>query len=81
ELEDNMLEIRSYDKRFILSRASCILLPITNTTAEMLAYHISNRLIESLQAHRGLGNLQTLEVAVEEADQQWGIYQREIIHA
>ncbi|WP_321527962.1 6-carboxytetrahydropterin synthase [Sedimenticola selenatireducens] len=80
EREDDMLEIRSYDKRFILSRASCILLPITNTTAEMLAYHISNRLIDALHAHQGLGNLQTLEVAVEEADQQWGIYQREIIH-
>lgn len=81
ELEDDLLEIRSYDKRFILSRASCILLPIANTTAEMLAHHISNRLIESLLAHQGVGNLQTLEVAVEEADQQWGIYQREIAHA
>ncbi|MCW8948651.1 MAG: 6-carboxytetrahydropterin synthase [Sedimenticola sp.] len=80
ERDNDMLEIRSYDKCFILSRSSCILLPIANTTAEMLAYHISNRLIESLQAHQGLGNLKTLEIAVEEADQQWGIYQCELSH-
>ncbi|MCW8905747.1 MAG: 6-carboxytetrahydropterin synthase [Sedimenticola sp.] len=80
ELENDMLEIRSYDKRFILSRASCILLPITNTTAEMLASHISNRLIERLRADRGIGNLQTLKVSVEEADHQWGICLREITH-
>jgi len=80
EREEDLLEIRSYDKRFILSRASCILLPIANTTAEMLACHISNRLIETLQAKQALGNLHSLEVAVEEADQQWGIYHREINH-
>lgn len=80
ERDGELLEIRSYDKCFILSRSSCILLPIPNTTAEMLALHISNRLIETLRAQQGLGHLQTLEVAVEEADQQWGVYQADIRH-
>lgn len=75
---DDMIEIRSYDKRFILSASSCILLPIPNTTAEMLARHISDRLLESLRAQDALGNLQQLEVAVEEADQQWGVCTRDI---
>ncbi len=80
EVDGDMIEIRSYNKRYILARESCILLPIPNTTAEMLALHISNRLLETLRSENALGNLTTLEVAVEEADEQWGICAREIGH-
>ena len=76
--DDGLVEIRSYERHFILSRESCILLPIPNTTAEMLAWHLSERLIPELQARAALGNLHSLEVAVEEADRQWGICRREI---
>lgn len=79
--QDGLVEIRSYDKHFILSRESCIMLPIPNTTAEMLARHISNRLIGELRQHDAFGNLSRLEVAVEEADQQWGVCVRQIEHA
>lgn len=75
---DGMIDIQSYDKRFILSKESCIVLPVSNTTAEMLAWYISERLLERLTALDALGNLQTLEVGVEEADRQWGICTREI---
>jgi len=78
EREDGMIDIRSYNRHFILSRESCILLPIPNTTAEMLAWHISERLVDTLRERNALSNLQTLEVAVEEADRQWGICRREI---
>lgn len=78
--QDGLVEVRSYDKHFILSRESCIMLPIPNTTAEMLAHHISNRLVDELRRHDALGNLSVLEVAVEEADRQWGIYVRQIEH-
>lgn len=80
EHDDGMIEVQSYDKRFILSRESCILLPIPNTTAEMLAFHISNRLFDTLRSENALGNLTTLEVAVEEADAQWGICTRDVEH-
>lgn len=76
--DDDLVEVRSYDKHFILSRSSCILLPVPNTTAEMLASHISDRLLDDLRTHAALGNLQRLEVAVEEADAQWGVCVREI---
>lgn len=76
--DDGLIEIRSYDRHFILSAASCILLPIPNTTAEMLAWYVSERLLDVLKERDALGNLHTLEVAVEEADQQWGICRREI---
>lgn len=76
--DDGMIEVKSYDKHFMLSASSCILLPIPNTTAEMLARHISDRLLETLQARDALGNLQRFEVAVEEADNQWGVCVRDI---
>lgn len=76
--DDDLVEIHSYDKHYILSRASCILLPVPNTTAEMLARHIGDRLLEELAEHDALGNLHSLEVAVEEADRQWGICRREV---
>ncbi|MCB1786345.1 MAG: 6-carboxytetrahydropterin synthase [Chromatiaceae bacterium] len=79
--DDDLVEIRSYGKQFILSRTSCILLPIPNTTAEMLARHISDRLLTELRANEALGNLNFLEVAVEEADNQWGVCGRVIEHA
>ena len=78
--DDGMLDVRSYDRRFILDARSCILLPIPNTTAEMLARHISDRLLEELAENEALGNLRELEVAVEEADNQWGICRREVAH-
>lgn len=76
--DGDMLEIRSYDKRFILCAASCIRLPVPNTTAEMLARHISDRLLDQLRDTDALGNLTQLEVAVEEADRQWGICCRDL---
>ena len=66
----------SYGKRFTLSAQRAIILPLPNTTAEMLALHISNRLVEALGAQDALANLHSLEVAVEEADNQWGIHRR-----
>jgi 6-pyruvoyltetrahydropterin/6-carboxytetrahydropterin synthase len=78
ERADGLIEVQSYDRQFILSRESCVLLPIPNTTAEMLAKHISDRLLEELAGQNALGNLRKLEVAVEEADNQWGICSREL---
>lgn len=77
ETPDGMLDVRSYERRFVLSRESCILLPVPNTTAEMLARHISDGLVDALERRAALGNLHRLEVAVEEADRQWGVYCRE----
>ena len=76
--DDELIEVRSYDKRFILPLSSCILLPVPNTTAEMLARHIGDRLVAELEARDALANLHSLEVSVEEADQQWGVCRREV---
>lgn len=73
-VQDGMVSIDSYGKRFSVPEESAILLPLPNTTAEMLAFHIGQRLVEELRNREALNNLRSLEVAVEEADNQWGIH-------
>ena len=59
-------------RRWIFPLGDCVLLPIANTTAELLARYIAERLaaaIGSLQAQPPT----RLEVAVDENHGQWGI--------
>jgi len=72
------VEVSSYDKRFSLPAGNCRILPIANATAEMLAWYIMETLIPMLEARDALTHVGGLEVAVEEADQQWGICRREL---
>jgi 6-pyruvoyltetrahydropterin/6-carboxytetrahydropterin synthase len=76
--QEGQIEISSYDKRFSLPAGNCLILPIANTTAEMLAWHIMETLIPLLERQSALACVETLELAVEEADQQWGICRRRI---
>lgn len=66
---EGMIHVRSYDKRYAFPEQSCAVLPLANTTAELLAWHIGRRLRAELPA---LNRARLLEVAVEEADDQWG---------
>jgi 6-pyruvoyltetrahydropterin/6-carboxytetrahydropterin synthase len=74
--QDGMVAVESYGKRFLLPKENAIILPMPNTTAEMLAMHIGDRLVQELDRHHALASLNSLQVAVEEADRQWGIHQR-----
>jgi 6-pyruvoyltetrahydropterin/6-carboxytetrahydropterin synthase len=73
---DGQLEVSSYDKAFSLPAGNCLILPIANATAEMLAWYIMESLLPKLEASSALTHVETLEVAVEEADHQWGICRR-----
>ncbi|MES9971994.1 MAG: 6-carboxytetrahydropterin synthase [Candidatus Thiodiazotropha sp.] len=75
---DSQMEVSSYDKTFSLPAVNCLILPVPNTTAEMLAWHIMECLVPKLAASSSLTHVETLEVAVEEADRQWGICRRTI---
>lgn len=44
------VEARFEDRRWVLPRGDCVLLPIANTTSELLARHIGNRLRGELRA-------------------------------
>jgi len=63
------VEVRHGQKRWIFPRHDCVLLPVANTTAELLAAFIAARLRNALGESLALAH--TLEVGVDECDGQW----------
>jgi 6-pyruvoyltetrahydropterin/6-carboxytetrahydropterin synthase len=59
-------------RRWVFPRQDCVLLPVANTTAELLARYIAERLAESLTMLQATAT--HLEVGVDECDGQWGVY-------
>ena len=59
--------------RYVFPRKDCALLPIPNTTVEMLAQLLTGRLHAELQA-LGAGNLTAIEMEVEENFGQSAVY-------
>lgn len=74
--ENGLVHVRSYDKYFVFPEDNICVLPIANTTAEMLAWHVGEQLLATLRETTDISNLAILEIAVEEADRQWGISRR-----
>ena len=66
-------EIRFDDQRYLLPRASVVVLPIDNATAERLAEYLAGRISERLRA-QGVTNLTTMTVGVEETEMQTAFY-------
>ncbi len=70
---DQEVEVTFEDRRWVFPRQDCILLPVANTTTELLARYIGQRLIADLSlgattpCHR-------LEVGVDENNGQWGYW-------
>src|SRR5882724_8279662 len=61
-------------RRWIFPRGDCVLLPVSNTTAELLAQYIGQRLLEAIQRRTGSKPAHLL-VAVDENHGQWGVCQ------
>jgi 6-pyruvoyltetrahydropterin/6-carboxytetrahydropterin synthase len=59
------VRVRYKDREWLFPREDCVLLPIENTTAELLARYIAQRLREDLQRHHQYDPL-VLRVEVEE---------------
>jgi 6-pyruvoyltetrahydropterin/6-carboxytetrahydropterin synthase len=70
----NEVEARFEDRRWLFPAGDCLLLPLENTTAELLARYLGERLETALAlpASAGYG----LEVGVDENAGQWGIWRR-----
>lgn len=62
------------DRRWVFPRTGCALLPLPNTTAELLARHIARCLAAELARRTGF-QPRRLEVAVDESNGQWGVYE------
>jgi 6-pyruvoyltetrahydropterin/6-carboxytetrahydropterin synthase len=81
EQDGGQIRVFSHGKHFSLPASNCAVLPVSNTTAEMLAWHILESLLPGLRDHAALSAVDVLQVAVEEADHQWGVCRRRIGHA
>lgn len=64
------VEVRFEERRWVFPREDCRLLPIANTTAELLARWIADQLLDSLPSD-ARANLTSLTVEVEENFGQW----------
>jgi 6-pyruvoyltetrahydropterin/6-carboxytetrahydropterin synthase len=71
--EDRMVVDYQGVRRFVFPASNCALLPITNTTAEMIAEYLAHRLRDDLRKE-GLVHLDAIEVEVEESVGQAGYY-------
>lgn len=59
------------DRRWVFPRGDCILLPMANTTAELLARYIGHRLLDDLARKTGV-RPPLARVGVDENFGQWG---------
>lgn len=68
-VDDRSVEAVFEERRWVFPRGDCVLLPVPNTTAEMLARHIGRRLLDEL-ATRGILAPQRVAVEVDECEGQ-----------
>jgi 6-pyruvoyltetrahydropterin/6-carboxytetrahydropterin synthase len=66
EAGPHRVQVRYRDREWVFPREDCVLLPIENTTAELLARYIAGRLADDLQHEHGYRPA-VLRVEVEES--------------
>ena len=66
------VEVRHGDRRWVFPRGDCRLLPVENTTAELLARYIGGRLLAAIKDKTGVIP-NRLVVEVDENQGQWGV--------
>ena len=59
------------DRRWVFPRGDCVLLPVANTTAELLARYLAGRLLDELERATG-ARPAVLRLGVDENFGQWG---------
>jgi 6-pyruvoyltetrahydropterin/6-carboxytetrahydropterin synthase len=64
---------RFEQRRWVFPREDCVLLPVANTTAELIARWLAGQLKEAILKHPGSRQLESLQVHVEENFGQWAI--------
>jgi 6-pyruvoyltetrahydropterin/6-carboxytetrahydropterin synthase len=70
--DDTSVEAAFEDRRWVFPRCDCVLLPVPNTTAELLARYIGRRLLDDLEAKTGQ-RPERLRIAVDECEGQMGV--------
>jgi len=64
--------------RFSFPEQDCVLLDVHNTSTEILAVHVTNRLVEELAKTPDLARLSKLRVGIEEAPGQMSWFERDL---
>ena len=77
EQRDREVQIIYKKQRMLLPRGDVILLPLINTSTELLAEHSRSRSGAGFDKNSSAANITSMEVCVEEARGQRGIYRGE----
>lgn len=75
EAGEKEVEARFEDRRWVFPPEDCILLPVANTTAELIARWIGERLRPVVSVENGGAKVSMMQVEVEENFGQWAICQ------
>jgi 6-pyruvoyltetrahydropterin/6-carboxytetrahydropterin synthase len=70
---DQEVLVRFAERRWVFPRGDCVLLPVSNTTAELLARYIGKRLIAALEGVHY--RPEKLRLEVDENSGQWGCWE------
>jgi 6-pyruvoyltetrahydropterin/6-carboxytetrahydropterin synthase len=71
------IEVRYKTQKIILPKSDVILLPLANTSTELLAEHVAKLIRRQVKAKFHGAEIRAIEVGVEEARGQRGIYRGE----
>ena len=68
---DHEVELRFRERRWVFPLSDCILLPVPNTTTELLARFIGQELSQAM-SEQGVAMPERLKIGVDENNGQWG---------
>ncbi|MEC9093931.1 MAG: 6-pyruvoyl tetrahydropterin synthase family protein [Planctomycetota bacterium] len=77
---NNEVEVTFEDRRWVFPLGDCRILPMQNTTVELIARYIGLKLIEMLTT-KGFKMPSSLEIGVDENNGQWGVWKCNGEHA
>ncbi|MEQ8209979.1 MAG: 6-pyruvoyl tetrahydropterin synthase family protein [Lacipirellulaceae bacterium] len=72
--ENNEIIVRHGERRWVFPEQDCVLLPVANTTAELLARWIGGQLLSAFE-EKSLPRPEVLVIEVDECDGQWAVWQ------
>jgi len=72
--ENEEIQATFEKRRWVFPKEDCILLPMENTTAELIAHWIGQQLMTVIRSH-GSNQIESVQIEVEENFGQWAICQ------
>jgi 6-pyruvoyltetrahydropterin/6-carboxytetrahydropterin synthase len=78
ELQDDGVIVRAGGRWYRFPQEDVVVLPLPNTTAEMLAQHLCARLRAELRLRADAAHLTAIEVTIEETFGQEAVYREEL---